>query len=443
MKRVGPANGARKSGLLTPLVDVICGLAVAVFAFLIIYMLLVVPKRTRKLHFLTRKMPAAAPYAPYFSNVPVAGGSGEFTFLMLVNPRSRLLRLHKTRRIVLPKGSGPEDGDTFVDELLRQNVCLLHLNGRNGLLDGVFWKGALGKGDRARDFRCRFVVVDNREAISVPKRKAEKWGDVWLHFYEEHRKGKGGAREVGTAGAGAHEGAPVRCLVAIRADLTLPVKPHKIPFDPEKHPLEVESPPPIRTHTGRAVRRAITVRGGLEPYEFLVAGDARWLRYDGEKGLLSGTPAKPGLYNVIMEVKDAQTPKGDWDTARKIGKGLGKPYARVAVSIEVKSFAPLTAELSLPPFGRVGESLAGGVAARGGIGDYRFKPLKVPPGLKLDAETGHISGKPTKAGGFDIEAEVRDEGGAKVLVRSKKPLLIVAPRPDPGIVHSGSVPHEK
>lgn len=64
------------------------------------------------------------------------------------------------------------------------------------------------------------------------------------------------------------------------------------------------------------------------------------------------------------------------------------------------------------PAGKVGEAYSGPLAASGGTAPYTWTIETPPAGLKIDAQTGEIAGKPTKAGNVKAAVTVRDASGA-------------------------------
>lgn len=89
-------------------------------------------------------------------------------------------------------------------------------------------------------------------------------------------------------------------------------------------------------------------------------------------------------------------------------------YAKLAATFEPvidASFeAPLSIDATAVPAANVGQTYAATLSASGGLPPLTWKHLgKLPPGLKLDAQDGIISGQPRKAGTYDFELGAVDQ----------------------------------
>lgn len=76
--------------------------------------------------------------------------------------------------------------------------------------------------------------------------------------------------------------------------------------------------------------------------------------------------------------------------------------------------------------GAVGSAYLGALQASGGTPPYAYAALGLPPGLQLDPATGAISGVPTQAGSYAVQAQATDAGKQVVLFLFS---LAVAPPP--------------
>ncbi|WP_408903604.1 putative Ig domain-containing protein [Methylobacterium radiotolerans] len=187
--------------------------------------------------------------------------------------------------------------------------------------------------------------------------------------------------------------------------------------------LAVASGPTGAATTGVAYSSAFAATGGTAPYSFaLVAGSLPPGLSLATSGAVSGTPTAAGNYGPFsVRVVDAD---GTIATAD----------ATIVVS------APLTIAGSAPG-GMVGADYAATFTAAGGSGPYAYDIAAgaLPDGLSLEATTGRISGKPTKAGTFSgIAVRATDTSGrmaqTTVSIAIAAPLRIAGTPSDTGTV---------
>jgi len=197
-------------------------------------------------------------------------------------------------------------------------------------------------------------------------------------------------------------------------ELTLTVKPARIPFDHREHPLGLlvggELP---RGVVGVPYAAVLGPVGGIEPYALAVSlPDELGLTY--ERGMILGTPRAPGQYQLEVSLQDAQVQYG---VSRPERIGL-----RTALSMEVLPRVGLRI-LDVLPDARRGEEYAALISARGGAPPYTWGlDTSLPAGLRvedLDASdvgdgTLRLSGRPEAEGAFRIGVRVRDDTGAEV-----------------------------
>jgi hypothetical protein len=110
-------------------------------------------------------------------------------------------------------------------------------------------------------------------------------------------------------------------------------------------------------------------------------------------GVLTGTPTTPGTYNFVVQVTDSHSPAG---TATKA----------FSITVTNPAFHIVTASL---PDGTLGAPYSATLVAANGVPPYKWKKLsKLPTGLKLNPQTGVISGTPKKARGtFAVTVQAR------------------------------------
>ena len=118
--------------------------------------------------------------------------------------------------------------------------------------------------------------------------------------------------------------------------------------------------------------------------------------------LITGTPAKQGLYAFVVKFTNSNNTK---------------TFASPAV---IQVGPPERLEISKCNFdeGTVGKvySPAGGCFFGGGVPPYTWSVSAgaLPPGLKLNTTTSEVSGTPTKAGTFSFTLKLSDSKGVSV-----------------------------
>jgi hypothetical protein len=144
------------------------------------------------------------------------------------------------------------------------------------------------------------------------------------------------------------------------------------------------SPPPGTVGTHYSTR--LTVTGGLAPYTWSVVNSALppGLSLNPDTGVISGTPSAPGVTDFNVTVADSESPPQTMGVA-----GIG-------IEIYIAPLAITTSDTL--PTGTVGEPYSVKMDATGGVRPYTWSlESPLPPGLRLAAATGAISGVPTTA----------------------------------------------
>ena len=132
--------------------------------------------------------------------------------------------------------------------------------------------------------------------------------------------------------------------------------------------------------------------GGQAPYAFSATEAPAGLTL-GSDGTISGQPARAGTYTFVAHIVDGSGAAGS-----------------VKVSLVVRPHVAIgTARL---PAAASGGRYRAQLAARGGVGPFRWSAIGLPSGLKLGARTGSIAGAASGAGTFRVTVRVRDALGA-------------------------------
>jgi Putative Ig domain len=169
-------------------------------------------------------------------------------------------------------------------------------------------------------------------------------------------------------------------------------------------PLVITTTSPLTATAGSAYLAKLDATGGTKPYTWTLAGGSSLpagLTLHPANGEITGEPLGPaGTFNFIAEVTDSESPSVS-------------TTALESITINVTPLAVTTQ--TLPP-ATAGVAYSTTLAATGGVSPYIWSiPVgSLPPGLKLRAATGVISGTPTAGGTFSFVAEVTDsETGAQ------------------------------
>ncbi|GBD32819.1 Immune inhibitor A [bacterium HR33] len=139
---------------------------------------------------------------------------------------------------------------------------------------------------------------------------------------------------------------------------------------------------PAEAVRGRFYRHQLEARGGTGSYRWTLAGGSLPAGLAlGSYGLISGTPAEPGVDTVVVRVTS------------------GSQQAEVSLVLTVREV--LTASAGTPPGPVMGKPYAHSLTASGGTGSYSWRLVQgeLPPGLSLDG-AGTIAGIPEATGRF-------------------------------------------
>jgi len=151
-----------------------------------------------------------------------------------------------------------------------------------------------------------------------------------------------------------------------------------------------------------------TITADNSPTSYSAAGLPRGLSCDPRTGLISGTPAVTGTFNVIIRATNTN------------GSGSGAFSLTVAAPVLTYSESSITLNTS------------GSTAAPTGTDGFApdsYSSGDLPPGMSIDNGTGVISGTPTAIGSYNVSVLGTSTGGVSALgtavikVTSQRPTL--------------------
>ena len=176
-------------------------------------------------------------------------------------------------------------------------------------------------------------------------------------------------------------------------------------------PLEVlppagKKPQPLRIKTASlpearvelSYALAVAVEGGFAPYQWTARTDApSGLELSPSDGFLSGTPGEAGTFPIGITVADTAGQSVDANLSLRVAPAI-RPLAILTRGAHD---------------GRVGDAYTLALAASGGYPPYRWRlaQSELPPGLRLDEDTGEIAGTPTEAGTWEVSMSFADADG--------------------------------
>lgn len=261
-------------------------------------------------------------------------------------------------------------------------------------------------------------AAEAEKAVSAPFFFYREWNPDWREFPKPEDK----------------QGVPVH--FAVRRWFSLLLLPAAQAYDPNEYPLRAYCPARIEGAEEAPLTIAVSILGGIEPYEVKTGRLPPGLRWDGKYMAITGMPQQAGRYSVEAEVKDAQFPAGDWDQARDARDTLGTPYQRLTMTFDIRE--PLEVELLLPSYSRRGSQASGVCSCKGGPGRAIFEGVKLPPGIQVDRESGQLHGVPTEVGNHPVEVRVTsmagfDVAGAAQITVGRGTWRIIDALPSPGL----------
>ncbi|WP_019634265.1 putative Ig domain-containing protein [Actinomadura atramentaria] len=150
---------------------------------------------------------------------------------------------------------------------------------------------------------------------------------------------------------------------------------------------------------GRAVSLTLHASGGTAPYTWSAAGLPAGLRIDASTGVVSGTPGAAGTSTVTVTARDRNGANGTASFGWTIRSSGGTTPA-------ITDPGTQTAYVGVPVTLTIKASNA-----------VRYQAIGLPPGLRIDAATGVISGTPGQWGLFTSTVTATGSGGATAAAR--------------------------
>lgn len=191
---------------------------------------------------------------------------------------------------------------------------------------------------------------------------------------------------------------------------------YSLTVDPQTVLTMLPSAGPLPSaQVGVPYSQTITATDGAAPYRFTIGTGAlpQGLSIDRDTGVISGTPTDLEDASFLVTVTDAED---------------NRQSSRYSIS--VNPAAPLSVS---PPGGALtsgqnGVAYSQSIVASGGVGPYTIarNAGSLPPGLRIDQDTGLIYGTPSEDGVYAFEIAVGDSAEHVILVTYA---IMIHPRP--------------
>ncbi|MBQ7154130.1 MAG: putative Ig domain-containing protein [Synergistaceae bacterium] len=162
---------------------------------------------------------------------------------------------------------------------------------------------------------------------------------------------------------------------------------------------------------GESVNDALEYTG-TEPVTFEVIGLPDGVYFDESTATFSGTPSKTGTFVIEVTISNI------------VNELTGKEAKPKKLKLVVKAKPPVIAAPESLPDGEVNVAYSETITISQGSEPEKWSASGLPKGLTMNKDTGVISGKPEKAGTFNVTIQAQNNGGKDKT--GKIPLVIYA-----------------
>jgi hypothetical protein len=170
-------------------------------------------------------------------------------------------------------------------------------------------------------------------------------------------------------------------------------------------PLTISSTVLANATVGTPYTTSVQASGGVPPYSWSLPANSlpTGLTFNTTSGQISGTPTVAGVFSFFPTVTDSTIPP------QKFTAPAGKP-----VTITVAGAPTLKAVTPTLPSGAVATGYSGSLVATGGVPPYTWSVTsgQLPSGLRLNAQSGSISGIPILVTTSAFTVQVTDSIGS-------------------------------
>jgi len=163
---------------------------------------------------------------------------------------------------------------------------------------------------------------------------------------------------------------------------------------PPGAPLELAAVTLPLGSVGTDYKVQLQASGGKQPYHWSMVKPPAALTIDGS-GTLSGKPARPGNFDFEVRVTDE-------------AKNTARQTFTLAVASPTAAVEPPQVTTTSLPEGAVGKPYSVTLRGEKGKLPYTWSASGLPPDLKLDPQTGQISGTPSAAGQASLTIRLSD-----------------------------------
>jgi len=157
----------------------------------------------------------------------------------------------------------------------------------------------------------------------------------------------------------------------------------------------------------------LAATGGITPYAWSITAGSlpTGLNLNSSTGAITGTPTGAGIANFTVQVADSESPPAT---------------ASAQLSITIQPAVPLSITTTSLPTGAGGTPYNASVTAIGGVTPYSWNITagSLPTGLKLNSNTGAITGTPTVVGTANFTVQVADSESPPVMATAQLSITI-------------------